>query len=680
MNWRRFGTTAAAVLCAGLFLGGLVATPAAKAAITGSTITTPTDPAYYNASADASTGQTTATFTVSGTTTGSTPGDMVDIDCYAGSATPVVVAANVPLNGDGSFSDTTASLNAIWNTSSAACRLRAVPAGTTPADPTPFAGPRVAVGVHESNTVASGPNTGLQYDYYLWAGQLDGAFDYVSLADCGIYDGYLFDPTLAFMTTTFYCNAGLFGNAGTRSELQIDGKDAYAPYAADGINPNATGLPAVTYTDTLDPATGNLTIHETDPLVKCTDTTWPPDSTKCATFVPTGVTDNITITQDHDGRVSWFTEKFTGTDSTAHTLDLLWDQNQHFYGPGGGDADNVEYEFPGQSSFSVPTTGTSVSLPATPGTIYIRVHGAADGDMTTGQGAIVYDRPSTGANFTSVNTSDSEFTLHQTGTVPAGGSTSYRFAFIQDFLAANVKSLAQTASNAFVNTLTVSKSGNGTGTVTSSPAGISCGSTCSHGYGGGTSVTLTATAGTGSTFTGWSGGGCSGTGTCTVTTDAATTVTATFSLTPEMLTVSKKGDGKGTVTSSPSGISCGSACSKSYDYGSSVTLNAKAGSGSSFSGWSGACSGKGACTVSLTAAASLNATFVKNCVVPKLKNKSLKKAMGALKSHDCRAGKVKHAFSPSVKKGNVISSKPKAGKHLAHNAKVGLVVSKGKKG
>ncbi len=66
-------------------------------------------------------------------------------------------------------------------------------------------------------------------------------------------------------------------------------------------------------------------------------------------------------------------------------------------------------------------------------------------------------------------------------------------------------------------TLTVNKTGTGSGTVTSSPAGINCGSTCRAQFTQGTVVTLTASPTAGSTFTGWSGGGCSGTGTCQVT-------------------------------------------------------------------------------------------------------------------------------------------------------------------
>ena len=78
--------------------------------------------------------------------------------------------------------------------------------------------------------------------------------------------------------------------------------------------------------------------------------------------------------------------------------------------------------------------------------------------------------------------------------------------------------------------LTVTKAGNGNGTVMSSPAGINCGSDCSETYAKVQKVKLTARADAGSVFTGWSGGGCSGTGICTVTVDDVITVTATFTL------------------------------------------------------------------------------------------------------------------------------------------------------
>jgi C1A family cysteine protease/chitodextrinase len=67
--------------------------------------------------------------------------------------------------------------------------------------------------------------------------------------------------------------------------------------------------------------------------------------------------------------------------------------------------------------------------------------------------------------------------------------------------------------------------------------------------------------------------------------------------------------GSGTVTSSPSGISCGSTCSASYASGTAVTLTATAASGSTFTGWGGACSGTASCTLTMSAAQSVTATF-----------------------------------------------------------------------
>ena len=158
-------------------------------------------------------------------------------------------------------------------------------------------------------------------------------------------------------------------------------------------------------------------------------------------------------------------------------------------------------------------------------------------------------------------------------------------------------------------TLTVARTGVGTGTVTSAPAGINCGSTCAFTFSSGANVTLTATPGVGSLFTGWSGGGCSGTGTCTVTMNTALTVTATFAPSSFSLTVNRAGPGTGTVTSSPAGINCGATCAASFSPGASVTLTATPAPGSVFDGWSGPCAGNGTCQVTLNAATSVTATF-----------------------------------------------------------------------
>jgi hypothetical protein len=161
---------------------------------------------------------------------------------------------------------------------------------------------------------------------------------------------------------------------------------------------------------------------------------------------------------------------------------------------------------------------------------------------------------------------------------------------------------------------------NGNGSVSSNPAGISnCTGTCAANYPTGTEVTLTANAAGGSTFAGW-GGYCYGSSTsCVVSMGAARSVTATFTGSatgPYTLTVTKAGTGSGTVTSSPTGISCGSTCSKSYASGTVVTLTASPAGGSTFAGWGGACGAAGSCTVSMSAARSVTATFTLTVTPP----------------------------------------------------------------
>jgi len=221
------------------------------------------------------------------------------------------------------------------------------------------------------------------------------------------------------------------------------------------------------------------------------------------------------------------------------------------------------------------------------------MHGAADGDVETGQGAIVFDRPATAAKFTFLQTFASGFTLHQAGSVPARGSTRFRFAYVQDYTAASVASLAKTARMAFLNAIAVARAG------------------------------------------------------------------------------------KGKVTSSPRGISCGKACSHGFGYGTTVVLRAKPAKGSRFVRWSGACKGAGKCSIATTAGVKVGAKFaLRPCIVPNVVGKPLKAAKLAIRKRFCSVGKI--AMAPSTEPSDrVISQKPKPGKRLRQHAKVSLVASKG---
>jgi uncharacterized repeat protein (TIGR01451 family) len=156
--------------------------------------------------------------------------------------------------------------------------------------------------------------------------------------------------------------------------------------------------------------------------------------------------------------------------------------------------------------------------------------------------------------------------------------------------------------------LTVARAGSGSGTVTSAPAGIDCGEDCTEPYDNGAQVTLIASPSQGSRFDGWTGCDNPSGMTCGITMDADKQVTASF-VQQHILTVSKDGSGTGSVTSSPAGIDCGAQCSETYDQGTQITLTATAASGSTFTGWSGACTGIGTCAVTLAADQSVTATF-----------------------------------------------------------------------
>jgi hypothetical protein len=160
--------------------------------------------------------------------------------------------------------------------------------------------------------------------------------------------------------------------------------------------------------------------------------------------------------------------------------------------------------------------------------------------------------------------------------------------------------------------LNVTKAGTGSGTVTSSPTGINCGGSCAATYSPGTSVTLSPSPLSGSNFVSWSGCSSTSGNTCTVVMNANRTVIATFNLVVPTytLTVTKVGAGSGTVTSSPTGITCGSTCSAQFNAVSQVTLIPSANAESRFATWSGCNSVSGAtCTVAMNANRSVTATF-----------------------------------------------------------------------
>ena len=75
------------------------------------------------------------------------------------------------------------------------------------------------------------------------------------------------------------------------------------------------------------------------------------------------------------------------------------------------------------------------------------------------------------------------------------------------------------------------------------------------------------------------------------------------------LTLSLTGSGKGIVTSIPGGINCDPTCLASFGSGTTVQLIAAPDPGSTFTGWTGACSGTGSCQVDMNSVESVAAGF-----------------------------------------------------------------------
>jgi hypothetical protein len=78
----------------------------------------------------------------------------------------------------------------------------------------------------------------------------------------------------------------------------------------------------------------------------------------------------------------------------------------------------------------------------------------------------------------------------------------------------------------------------------------------------------------------------------------------------QRLSVTTSGLGDGSVVSNPAGIDCGFTCEAEFNEGKNLVLTPQPEPGSAFAGWSGACTGTGACELTLEAAESVNAEFV----------------------------------------------------------------------
>jgi Glucodextranase, domain B len=437
----------------------------ASALVETSQITSPTSPTYvlYDETAPSS-------ITVSGTTTIS---GNIALRCYYGPKPEnnALIANEVKPSG-GAFS-VEVEAKSLYD---GPCVLRAVPVTDKEAHPPggaseemadPFQGPRIVGSRFEVFTENKTP-----YDYEVESNTLAGYFDFESVGDCGLDYSRLFAPTsLIASDYLFDCNAALYkeddppSGSSTRSELQIDGANAYGPATADYLASNLKvtipGAPDVAVSKTFEPSTGLITVHEVDPIVKCSpETVFPPNSTTCKDFVSTGVQLERTWQTSDANHVAWMTDTWRSTDGAAHSLNALYDQETVNGGKGGA------YEFPGAGTFSATAKEQLVTLPSGAGAIYYKEDAATPnvGDGEHPQGAIVYDTLPSGPLSVYRGTEAggyNGFEMPYQHTIPAGGTYTLRMAFVQAYALSEVETLSNEVLASYHPTLTISSPANG---------------------------------------------------------------------------------------------------------------------------------------------------------------------------------------------------------------------------
>ena len=142
----------------------------------------------------------------------------------------------------------------------------------------------------------------------------------------------------------------------------------------------------------------------------------------------------------------------------------------------------------------------------------------------------------------------------------------------------------------------------------------------------------------------------------------------------QALTVSLSGSGSGSVTGA--GINCPGTCTASVAQSTIVTLTATPASGSTFAGWGGACSGTALCTVTMSSAQSVDASFSKSTKFAVVITRSKTSHHGASFTFHSIGGQakgfqcalVRHTKKRSTRLSYSACTSPKAYKDLHHGS------------
>ena len=337
--------------------------------------------------------------------------DKVDLRCDGTIA--LVLKAGVAPNSSGVFSTTISAVN-MAKVAGQSCVLRAVPAGGKPS--AAFVGPRLLIGDVRLITVKGGPSNGAVVDYRVRAPQLTGRGIYSSIGSCGVQGSATFSATYTVSTDVFACAARLANTIGAQSAIQVDGSTRSPPRERPRSSPAAptsrASVPLAVAVST-DPATGNLTIRESEVIVKCApdQTTWPATPATCTSFTPSGVRLDRTITQGRDGRLASVIDTWTSTDGHAHKLSTTYEN---------GSISGAAFWFPWLTkNWVLYDTGNLVTPSATsPFSYLVKYASASDNDTKHSQGSALVQLAPEAMAFRS----SSSLWVKEVRTVPATGN------------------------------------------------------------------------------------------------------------------------------------------------------------------------------------------------------------------------------------------------------------------
>ena len=552
---------------------------AAPTSFTSSNVTSPADGTLLFQNIDAN---PNATITVAGTTnwTASDTSNLFDIDCYLGSTVYTVYAGGagnpgLGLDPGGNFSVTVPQVTFHGEP----CHLVVVPHGTTPDPGISYTGPRVGFSSFQTVEAAGGSHPTINYvfgddttqadagsnssEYCGAFSQLDDGtsamnFGPLSLWGCGSFYTSLSDQTWQGGPINMDSSADL-----TRSEIEVDGQNAYGSTGADELFSGSdalAGFPALSINvDSFSTANGNAQTTESEQLVKCTpQDVYTPTYANCTAFASTGVAFKRVSDYTNSGRVITTTDTFTSTDGLAHALDLQYETD---IGDGA-----AGWQFPGQSGYCCTTGTRGPAATAVPETIYAIAAPASSPSLNNPVGAATFSVPYNSVTF--------DHTIWGPGhpstlfdfqrMVPASGSTSITWSYATGTSLAEVQGYAAAAQAAMQAPVVAISSPAGGGTVTGTPLTVTGTASAPSGV---SSVTVNGVAATVSNGT-WMASvpltRGQNTLTATATSDdgstASTTAKVTYAPRSKISLIAKRFNGKAVVVKlacASSGSNCG---------------------------------------------------------------------------------------------------------------------------